>query len=239
MFRLQNNVPEVYVDKSRDFQLFCRMYDVVFGGVKFSIDSLQRASNTKECDESLLELLATKLGFFTRLDIDEEELRYVLQAFPTIIRYKGSARGIGYVVNLFQRLSHSSAIQARFEITDNHQLVITFSKKPKNDRLLFELLKYILPTGYTVNYEVAEFKTNSFVIELLDNVQITAISESHRKQAAAIRGSTSIFTAEDGVESDEGKLPPVTNVDLANKLGSTVGLTQIPMHNETDERGEQ
>ena len=45
MFRLQNNVPEVYVDKSRDFQLFCRLYDSCFGGVKFSIDSMSRLTN--------------------------------------------------------------------------------------------------------------------------------------------------------------------------------------------------
>ena len=40
MLRLENNTPSIYCQKSRDFQLFCRLYDVVNNGVKFDIDSI-------------------------------------------------------------------------------------------------------------------------------------------------------------------------------------------------------
>lgn len=94
MFRLQNHVPEVYADQSRDFQLFCRLYDACFCGVKFSIDSMARVTSTQFCDSSILELLKTKLGLFSTVTVDTNELRYLLQAFPTIIRYKGSKQSV-------------------------------------------------------------------------------------------------------------------------------------------------
>ena len=35
MFRVENNVPDVYVQESRDFQLFCKLYDLAFQGSRF------------------------------------------------------------------------------------------------------------------------------------------------------------------------------------------------------------
>lgn len=47
--RLQNNVPEVYVKESRDFQLLCRLYDCILNGVKFDIDSMLNITDSKSC----------------------------------------------------------------------------------------------------------------------------------------------------------------------------------------------
>lgn len=160
MFRLENNVPEVYVDKSRDFQLFCRAYDAIFSGVKYSIDSIQRSVSTKECDGSLLELLKTKLGFFsTTASFEDTELRAILQAFPTIIRYKGSKKAIDYVLTLYSRIEHSDASFVRYDelaLTEQHKLLLSFSKELRSDKLLLELFSLILPAGYIVEYYVAE-----------------------------------------------------------------------------------
>ena len=105
MFRLQNNVPDVYVQESRDFQLFCRLYDACFNNVKFSTDSLARSTSTYDCDARLLELLKTKLGLFTAIELDEHELRCLLSSFPTIMRYKGSRRGVEFIKILFMKES--------------------------------------------------------------------------------------------------------------------------------------
>ena len=164
MFRLQNNVPDVYVDNSRDFQLLCRLYDSVFGGVKFSIDSLQHSSSTHNCDESLLPLLKTKVGLFTDLTVDSDELRQLLEAFPYIIRYKGSLTAINYILNAYSRImkinmsensTNSSIIVVDKEALKNHVLRISLSKKFENDRLLNELFKLILPTGFLIEYNIA------------------------------------------------------------------------------------
>ncbi len=36
--KLQDKVPPVYPEGSRDFQLFCHLYDVIFNGIKNDID---------------------------------------------------------------------------------------------------------------------------------------------------------------------------------------------------------
>lgn len=159
MFRLQNNVPEVYVQESRDFQLFCRLYDAIQAGVKFSTDSLAYASSTKNCNSRLLDLLKTKVGLFSDINISDDNLRLVIDAFPHIMKNKGSVKGIKYIINLFSRLTNEvDAIGSIDEsaLSTEHVLRLTFENDLENDQLLIELLKYVIPTGYFIEYEVAK-----------------------------------------------------------------------------------
>ena len=59
LFRLQNNVPSVYVNSSRDFQLLCRLYDAAFNNVMFDADSISDITNTDRCSARVLPLLQT------------------------------------------------------------------------------------------------------------------------------------------------------------------------------------
>lgn len=155
MFRLQQNVPDVYPQQSRDFQIFCRAYDSLFNGVKYGVDSLSHTKNTMECNNSLLGLLANKLGLFTTLNVPDNDLRYILCAFPYLIRYKGSYQAIEYAVRVFQRMAMISNLgYTIYTDTDNRQIIITFSDNISDDTLLYELMSYILPTGYTCVYTV-------------------------------------------------------------------------------------
>lgn len=161
MFRIQNNVPEVYPDKSRDFQMFCRLFDVAFNSVKQSIDTMENITDTMSCDAVLLPLLKDKLGFFSSFELSDTELRYVLQAFPTIIRYKGSQQAITYITNLYSRLVSpiSSAAEVELRVDNgNYTLEVSSEKAVAKTQLLFELLKYVLPTGYTIDYFVTEYE---------------------------------------------------------------------------------
>ena len=104
MFRVENNVPDIYVNESRDFQLIARLYDLAIQSSRFSIDSLVYASDTMKCNEQLLPLLATKLGIFDNLKLTDLQYRQILSAFPYIIRYKGSPTAIQLVLRLFGRM---------------------------------------------------------------------------------------------------------------------------------------
>ena len=104
MFRILDNVPEVYAKQSRDFQTLAVLYDLAFQQVRFNIDSLTSVSSTKECQESVLPLIARKVGFFTDTEISTKLYRYILDAFPYIMRYKGSLYGVKLALNLFSRL---------------------------------------------------------------------------------------------------------------------------------------
>lgn len=161
MFRLQQNVPDVYPQQSRDFQIFCRAYDSLFNGVKYGVDSLSHTTNTMECNNSLLGLLANKLGLFTTLNVPDNDLRYILCAFPYLIRYKGSYQAIEYAVRVFQRMAMISNLGYTIYMdTANRQIIITFSDNISDDTLLYELMSYILPTGYTCVYTVFSGEDN-------------------------------------------------------------------------------
>ena len=175
MFRLQNNTPEVYVNNSRDFQLFCRLYDSIFNGVKYSTDSLTHTATSSECNNSLLRLLATKLGLFTELNLPDLELRYVLESFPMIIRYKGSMQSVLYIVRLFQRLSRINNLTCSVELDKiNRELFLTFSREVSNELLLYELLSYVMPTGFRVVYS---FYDNDAIITKIVELENFSWSE--------------------------------------------------------------
>jgi len=172
LFRLQNNVPEVYVNESRDFQLFCRLYDSAFNSTKYSIDSLQRATSTKECDATLLDLLKTKLGLFSTVEVPDDSLRYILTAFPVIMRYKGSKIAIDYILTLYSRLSHSENAFATYDEAEliNSRLILTFASAFKVDELLFELLQYVLPTGFLIEYKIVSVDSYNSYIRFCDKL---------------------------------------------------------------------
>ena len=118
IFRLQENMPDVYVRKSRDFQLLCNSFDAVFNSVKNDIDSITNVVDTRLCSERLLPLLQTKLGFFTNKHLTATELRIVLQAFKYIVRDKGSRTGIREAIEVFLKVANASN-KSRIQIVDN------------------------------------------------------------------------------------------------------------------------
>ncbi len=222
MFRLQNNVPEVYVQKSRDFQLFCRLYDSVFNGVKYSIDSMMNTSSAKDCNAVLLDLLKTKLGIFADIDLAEDQLRLLLQAFPYIIRHKGSKRGIQYMLSLFHRMNAVKTPMS-FEIwnvdsTGNliYEIELTSDSKLQHDELLLELIKYIIPTGYDVKFKLSTESSQDPIMVLTNTVEIESADDSN-----------DVSTLRDFEKDVEFSATPGINKELLNELTTTMGLTQL------------
>lgn len=169
MFRVEQNVPDVYVQESRDFQLLARLYDLAFQSSRFSIDSMQDISDTMRCNATLLPLLSTKLGFPAQLDVDERAYRHVLSAFPRIIRYKGSLTGVALIANLFERITNTGV-----EIIKNKDsLAIIFdSYTPQDVSLFLTLLQYVRPTGFIIDY-YARTSVDSSGSYLLDTSSVT------------------------------------------------------------------
>lgn len=210
MLRLENNVPYVYANESRDFQLLCRLYDAAFGSVKYSTDSLQHASDTTGCNDALLDLLRYKLGIFTSLSCTKDQLRLVLQVFPQIIRKKGSVQGVSYVLNLFHRLFGEGNEAPEFNIytvANEQQVTIVFPYNLSNTQLLVELLKYVMPAGLFTNMEVVVASRPVSTLKLTDDVQV----RPRNKYNSYVVDPTS----------------DIDNTDDFAELFSTVGLTSV------------
>lgn len=107
IFRLQNNVPDVYVNKSRDFQIFCRLFDLYFATTKNGADGVLKTLSATTCPDGLLQLLQSKVGYVSYdVTVYSEQLRKILDVFPYLIKQKGTYAGIYKTVGLFLRINN-------------------------------------------------------------------------------------------------------------------------------------
>lgn len=197
MLRIQENTPEVYTDTSRDFQLIGRLYDCVINGIRFDVDSIINIIDTSSIDSKLLSLLQTKIGFFTQATVTDDDLRYVLKAFPVIVRNKGSLKGIEGAVNVFLKLKHVNT-NVNIKIFNNHGqypyvVQIGLDMPYTNTVLLDEILKYVLPTGYIISYifNYNDLGKADTLMEMQMGANIVIIKDS---ASSIIRGSYIAYT---------------------------------------------
>lgn len=181
MFRLEDNTPAVYTEQSRDFQLLCRMYDFVINNLIFNASSMQNILSPLKCDEKLLPLIAKRVGFFSDVEIDTRVLRYILDAFPTIMRDKGSELAIREAVTAILKSEHSfgyisinnvrKVVDTNGNIDNNSSYIITISTPVRlsasSNRALQEIFKYIIPAGYAVNIVYASYDPSEVHTDVL------------------------------------------------------------------------
>lgn len=218
MFRVENNVPEVYVRESRDFQLLSRLYDLVFQSAKFSIDSLEQVSDTMRCNDILLPLIAKKVGFFTDLKLTSNADRQILSAFPYIINYKGSLKGINLVANVFERIMNTK-VTVDTDQDDSSRITIVFDNYAPDVTLLYSLLEYIRPTGLVIDYMIRNNMNFDTDYETYDQVSIrkTSVVDTSENNAYGV------VVAVDSTNKD--------NPDIA----SNIGFTEIVQVDNTTE----
>lgn len=204
MFRTQNNLPEIYVNTSRDFQLLCRLKDAVFGATKYSIDSLQSASNTLEIPSALLPLLKSKVGFFSAETLDDDQLRILLSVFPYIIKYKGSKQAIKQSIFAWLRMNrfHGRLVDIPID-NSNYTITINLDQAKTDTTILDTLLQYAIPTGYIIKYQFIEDSKLEDQLKLDDSLTVDIVNTA-----------------------DAGQTQLSTDM-IAKPLIGTVGLTQI------------
>lgn len=167
-FRLRDNVPDYYIENSRDFQLLCNLYDSVQLMTRYYIQSMSLITDTKNCPNRLLDLLGLKVGFQPKLHYPDEIQRVLTQAFPYIIRYKGSVQGVKFALNTYQRAVNLTSDYnfnsnigdfAKFSIESNQSLTIESTKVLPYMNILNDLLRYILP-GIKLDYKIIKPEEN-------------------------------------------------------------------------------
>ncbi len=144
MIKMYEQVPQVYLNASRDFQYLSRLIDVVLNGVKYNIDGIYSIPNCPDNIE-LTELLAFTLGFKIRRNYDKAQLAALVSILPTILKYKGTQTAIDLVG---RALIKSTGTAGTFlsSVKDN-VLEIILPKDQVDTTLFIDLLPYILPAG--------------------------------------------------------------------------------------------
>lgn len=220
VIRLQREIPEVYTDESRDFQLLCRVYDCVINSTKFDVDSIKKISSTRDIRTSLLPLLQTKIGFFSNSEFNDETLRTILEAFPLIMKKKGSLQSIKEILNVYLKIldlripvvvTKTEEETQLYNITiPEHTIVIGLNTSFQNTSNLFrDLLSYVMPAGF--GYYVYFYSSLSQLTTLIDNNNVAIIYISDDINSL-VRGESDSYT---GVDN---RL--IGNVSLMEVMGS-------------------
>ena len=182
MFRIQDNVPEVYIQQSRDFQLVSRLYDLLFSGVKYDIDSMVNVLDATLTRDNLLHLMCSKIGFFPRIQIDANILKYIIASFPYIIKHKGSRLGIEYAVNAVLKSETNPSVVGKIVVNPinkfeaalglEYTVCIYTSISVANKQALNEVMRYVLPIG--CDYMIVPYNN-----ALSEHGQSTTILNNH------------------------------------------------------------
>ena len=222
LFRIQEKTPEVYTSTSRDFQLIGRLYDCIINGIKFDTDSILDIINTDFIDSRLLKLLQTKLGFFSDKYMTDEDLRYILKAFPYVVKNKGSLKGIEQAVSIFLKINGiRSKVRIRKinkSLSKPYTIEISLNMSYRDTTILSEILKYILPTGYNVEFKfIYDIGDLDLLLESKIGINVVVIKDS---LSSLVRGNYI-----------EYKNP------IENYLIGSVGETQISSPNDVTYMG--
>ena len=236
LIRTQDNVPEIYVNDSRDFQVLCRAYDVLFNMIKFDIDSMTKVLSAADIRSNVLPLLQQKLGFFTDKTIDDDSLRMVLGAFPILLKGKGSLRSIKQAINVWLKIAHLETSTEVSIFTKEggrigqiemppYTVAIGINSKTKDLTTLKEILKYIIPTGfgmYFYFYYGLDITEQNYQNIFEDKAVVAFVSDDIN---SVVRGSSSDVRIPNAELSTEGKI--FTTVISTAAYGSEVNPTDV------------
>ena len=149
MIKIKDQVPSIYYDASRDFQVLGHLYEVVLNYIKTNADMLYLLPNGIEADTRSTELLATTLGFRLRRNYDKEQLAALVSIFPRLLKIKGTKGAVDLAGNA---LVKASGVPGTFiSELDGNVLTVKIPIELSDITLFMDLLPYILPFGIRVS----------------------------------------------------------------------------------------
>ena len=167
LFKLEENVPDIYVEMSRDFQLLCRVYDILVNSNIITQSKIRQQLNIDQIDDKLLKLLAGRLGFSSDNYIPTEVMRRILLQFPFMIKNKGTKVGIEQAIrSVIKQTSNVNNVSISNVSMDNGEIDVTVESDDASAvdiSYLSNVLKYVVPVGYTVNVAVSQTPTSPTV----------------------------------------------------------------------------
>lgn len=169
MIKCKELVPEIYYNKSRDFQALGRIYDILFNYAKNNIDFLNRSSHNNS--KVMLDLLCSTLGFKVKHLYNVEELAALCTIFIDCIRGKGTQKSIQLLADM---ICYINGVDAQAEIrTDEGQFLILMPSEVTDLTLMKDVLNYIMPAGlsYSLVSQNLLSQPNETVLATSDNVQ--------------------------------------------------------------------
>lgn len=182
MIKTRKLIPNIYYDKSRDFQVLGKTYDIIFNYLKTNTDLLRENSLEILEDKTLTNLLASTLGFKVKHFYDNEQLAAICSIFLECLKNKGNLRSIKLVLNLLNHIERCDEECVVTRDAENPTLLNIYIPPKITDITLFEdILDYILPASLSYHIRKDQkissaVSLNLDVIENNDDIKATMIS---------------------------------------------------------------
>lgn len=206
MINMYHNLPQVYFDESRDFQVIARTYEALYNYLKTNVDSMEDLSLGRNMDQQLLEMATLTVGFSTKHRYNPDDLAKICSSFAEIVKYKGSKMAILLAVRTILNAQHNNAVFNIGNIGENpmdrNDIIIMLPTSFSDTSLLEDIFDYILPAGTTYSFTfvaIAGVEASTDYIE----TELTVAEKMSRMQTgrvASYQENTERFSAEEQPE---------------------------------------
>lgn len=241
MIRTQELVPDYYIEKSRDFQTFCRILDYLFNSTKYNSKSLLNITDTERAKNTVLPLIGDKFGIY---DKEAYSTREMLDALPSALQYKGSMHSALTLIHAFldsmdifdyATVYNAKNAKSAAEVSEilrreisPYTLVIVLSSYPNLTKLrvLDTYLKMVIPTGMYIDYVfgfnkkiIDKYKYKEFVLLYYTKEKVvTNIDESNtHQQVSLVRNKDDYYTYGDEA-GDIANMPEGPDKEFVKKV---------------------
>ena len=147
MIKYAKLTPQVYYKESRDFQLFGRIYDVIFNYLKYNTKIIQDYSKNINTDSKLLELMCNTLGFKTKHNYNDLELSALCSIFLKCMKAKGSIKAVKLLLDMITCIENSSSEAQIIRGYEGQSLSILIPADITDWTLIRDVMDYIMPAG--------------------------------------------------------------------------------------------
>ena len=243
-FWLENNVPNIYTEVSRDFQLFCKIFNIYLGANLNRAYTVPYILDVDKCDDSLLYALANMQGFVTDKYIPPNVLRSICKVFPFCIKRKGTRRAIEVMSQAIlstDRLVYQVSVDLVREEVDERgdsKAVYKIYIQCNTTQIgyipyLKEAFRFIIPAGWDVYFK------SKFPVE--KNLY-TPLSVNAPIKTTILSGITGKVMGERPLEYDgDRRFENLENTynEINNRMYSRVSLAKIIRATSTQELEDQ
>ena len=183
MLEFEKLTPQVYYKESRDFQLFGRIYDVIFNYLKNNTLAIRDLATNINTESKLLELMCNTLGFKTKRDYNDLELSALCSIFLKCMKSKGSIRSIKLLLDMITSIENSSSEAKIIKDYEGKSLNILIPSDITDWTLIRDVMDYIMPAG------------SSYILQSQNLIEGKAKSEIELSSAVSHTGSWSPVSA--------------------------------------------
>ena len=177
MIRIQDSVPSIYYDSSRDFQLIGHLFDLVLNATKTDADLVFNLPFSINSNDQLLDLMAYTLGLrLSKEKYTSAQLRSICSVAFKMMRAKGSLKAVELLCTALIRAdSISGSFSTKFN-DETAELTVYVTNLSTCKDILHEILPYIVPAGIIFNIK----EMSAFTAE------ITTATVSHQQVAYGV-----------------------------------------------------